>query len=51
MYPHPYRSLFRYLAVGERSNVYYDTHQYGKMLIMIMKTPGSQVDFPVAGGK
>jgi len=28
----------------------YDTHQKGKTMIMIMKTPGSQVDSPVAEG-
>jgi len=28
----------------------YDSHQKGKMMIMIVKTPGSQVDFPVAEG-
>ena len=28
----------------------YDSHQKGKMIIMIMKTPGSQVDSPVAEG-
>jgi len=28
----------------------YDNHQKGKMMIMIMKTPGSQVDSPVAEG-
>jgi len=28
----------------------YDSHQKGKMMIMIMKTPGFQVDFPVAEG-
>ena len=29
----------------------YDSHQKGKMMIMIVKTPGSQVDSPVAEGK
>ena len=29
----------------------YDSHQKGKMMIMIMKTPESQVDSPVAEGK
>ena len=29
----------------------YDRHQKGKMMIMIMKTSGSQVDSPVAEGK
>jgi len=28
----------------------YDSHQKGKMMIMIVKTPGSQVDSPVAEG-
>jgi len=28
----------------------YDSHQKGKMMISIMKTPGSQVDSPVAEG-
>ena len=28
----------------------YDSHQKGKMMIMIMKTSGSQVDSPVAEG-
>jgi len=28
----------------------YDNHQKGKMMIMIMKTPGSQVDSSVAEG-
>ena len=28
----------------------HDSHQKGKMMIMIMKTPGSQVDSPVAEG-
>jgi len=28
----------------------YDSHQKGKMMIMIIKTPGSQVDSPVAEG-
>jgi len=28
----------------------YDCHQKGKMMIMIMKTSGSQVDLPVAEG-
>jgi len=28
----------------------YDSHQNRKMLMMIMKTPGSQVDSPVAEG-
>ena len=28
----------------------YDSHQKGKMIIMIIKTPGSQVDSPVAEG-
>jgi len=28
----------------------YDSHQKGKIMIMIMKTPGSQVDSPVAEG-
>ena len=28
-----------------------DNHQRGKMMIMIMKTSGSQVDSPVAEGK
>jgi len=28
-----------------------DNHQKGKMMIMIMKTSGSQVDSPVAEGK
>jgi len=28
----------------------YDSHQKVKMMIMIMKTPGSQVDSPVAEG-
>jgi len=28
----------------------YESHQKGKMMIMIMKTPGSQVDSPVAEG-
>jgi len=28
-----------------------DNHQKGKMMIMIMKTSGAQVDSPVAGGK
>ena len=29
----------------------YDSHQKGKMMIMITKTSGSQVDSPVAEGK
>jgi len=29
----------------------YDSHQKGKMMIMIMKTPGSKVDSPVTEGK
>jgi len=29
----------------------HDNHQKGKMMIMIMKTSGSQVDSPVAEGK
>ena len=28
----------------------YDNHQEGKMMIMIVKTPGSQVDSPIAEG-
>ena len=28
----------------------HDSHQKGKMMIMIMKTPGSHVDSPVAEG-
>jgi len=28
----------------------YDSHQKGKMMILIVKTPGSQVDSPVAEG-
>jgi len=28
-----------------------DNHQKGKMMVMIMKTSGSQVDSPVAEGK
>ena len=28
----------------------YDSHQEEKMVIMIMKTPGSEVDSPVAEG-
>ena len=36
---------------GERENVLlYDSHQYGKMMIMIAKTAESQVDSPVAEG-
>jgi len=29
----------------------YDSHQKGKMMIMIMQTPESQVDSPVAEGR
>ena len=42
--------------VGERGRereierLLYDSHQKGKTMIMIMKTPGSQVDSPVAEG-
>jgi len=37
---------------GERENVLlYDSHQYGKMMIMIAKTAESQVDSPVAEEK
>jgi len=28
----------------------HDSHQKGKMMIMIVKTPGSQIDSPVAEG-
>ena len=31
--------------------MFIDNHQKGKMMIMIMKTSGSQVDFPFAEGK
>ena len=38
--------------VGKREieNLLFDSHQKGKLMIMIMKTPGSQVDSPVAEG-
>ena len=34
----------------EIERLLYGTRQEGEMMIMIMKTPGSQVDFPVAEG-
>jgi len=34
--------------VGEIECLLYDSHQEGEMMIMILKTPGSQVDSPVA---
>jgi len=37
--------------VCERKCLLYDSHQQGKIMIMIMKTPGSLVDSPVAEGK
>jgi len=36
--------------VREIECLLYDHHQKGKMMIMIMKTSGSQVDSPVAEG-
>jgi len=36
---------------GEIECLFNDNHQKGKMMIMIMKTSGSQVDSPVAEGK
>ena len=36
---------------GEIECLLNDNHQKGKMMIMIMKTSGSQVDSPVAEGK
>jgi len=37
--------------VCERKCLLHDSHQQGKIMIMIMKTPGSQVDSPVAEEK
>jgi len=34
----------------EKERLLYDSHQKGKMMIMIMKILGSQVDSPVAEG-
>ena len=39
------------LADREIECLLYDNHQKGKMMIMITKTSGSQVDSPVAEGK
>ena len=36
---------------GEIECLLYDSHQKGKIKIMIMKTSGSQVDSPVAEGE
>ena len=36
---------------GEIECLLNDNHQKGKMMIMIMKTSGSQVDSPVVEGK
>jgi len=50
-----FSSSFRMLSflqfVCERKCLLYDSHQQGKIMIMIMKTPGSLVDSPVAEGK
>ena len=35
---------------SEMKCLLYDSHQKGKMMIMIMKTPGSQVESSVAEG-
>jgi len=35
---------------GEIECLLYDSHQKGEMMIMIMKTPGSQVDSQVTEG-
>ena len=45
----PENGVFR-LPVREIECLLYDSHQKGKMMIMIVKTPGSQVDSPVAKG-
>jgi len=45
--------LTRYFVLGSDREIeflLYDSHQKGKMMIMIMKTCGSQVDSPVAEG-
>ena len=39
-----------FVHVREIECLLYDSHQKGKMMIMIMKTSGSQVDSPVAEG-
>ena len=39
------------VSMRERECLLNDNHQKGKMMIMIMKTSGSQVDSPVAEGK
>ena len=39
------------MAFGEIEYLLNDKHQKGKMMIMIMKSSGSQVDSPVAEGK
>jgi len=50
-----FSSSFRMLSflqfVCERKCLLHDSHQQGKIMIMIMKTPGSQVDSPVAEEK
>jgi len=40
----------RLLREREIECLLYDRHQKGKMMIMILKTSGSQVDSPVAEG-
>jgi len=42
---------FYWIVWAEIEYLSYDSHQKGKMMIMIMKTPGSQVDSPVAEEK
>ena len=47
---HGQSSTFNTLDKREIECLLYDSHQKGKMMIMIMKTAGSQVDSPVAEG-
>ena len=46
-----YESIFHQPSSREIECLLNDNHQRGKMMIMIMKTSGSQVDSPVAEGK
>ena len=42
--------VFDLVVEREIECLLYDSHQKGEMMIMIMKTSGSQVDSPVAEG-
>jgi len=45
-----FASAGSYHGLGEIECLLYDSHPNGKMMIIIVKTPGSQVDSPAAEG-